>query len=209
MPQPDPLPEDNPFSTRRIRPGALRFLFPPGESVEQLIARLEENRGWGQIIGPHGSGKSALLATLIPALKAAGWHVVLFTLHDGQRKLPPPLPQLPECDPPRLLAVDGYEQLARWERLKIRRLCRKHAWGLLVTAHGPVNLPDLYRLEPTPALARRVVDELTGPRQNIVPEELLKRLYAEHRGDLRELLFSLYDHYEQLCKAATIGRGQE
>jgi hypothetical protein len=191
------LPEDNPFASRRIRPGAISFLFPPGESVEQLLARLESNGGWGQIIGPHGSGKSALLATLIPALESAGWHVMLVALHDGQRKLPPPLPHLPESDPPRLLVIDGYEQLGRWERAKAKRLCRKHEWGLLVTAHGPVKLPDLFRTEPSPALARRIVDQLIGRLRVEISEEILQQLYAEHCGDLRELLFSLYDQYEQ------------
>src|SRR5262245_4595947 len=67
----------NPFSTRHIRPGALPYLFPPGESAAGLVDRLQA-AGWcGQIIGPHGSGKSTLLAALVPALEAAGRMVVL------------------------------------------------------------------------------------------------------------------------------------
>jgi hypothetical protein len=202
-----PLPEDNPFSTRHIRPGAMPFLFPPGESVSQLIERLEGNGGWGQIVGPHGSGKSALLATLIPTLQFAGWHVDLIELHDGQRKLPPPLPDLPEAEPPRLLVIDGYEQLGCGARNTIQRRCRKIGWGLLITAHAAVNLPELYHLEPSSALARRIVEQLTASRDRTIPDELIERLYAEHGGDLREVLFSLYDHYEPFCKAATTGRG--
>ena len=59
----------NPFSTRRVRPGAIAYCFPEGVDVETLLARLHEN-GWrGEIVGPHGSGKSALLATLMPAIE--------------------------------------------------------------------------------------------------------------------------------------------
>jgi hypothetical protein len=204
---PDPLPEDNPFSTRHIRPGAKPFLFPEGETVEQLVDRLAANDGWGQIVGPHGSGKSALLAALIAALRSAGWHVTLVELHDGQRKLPPPLPELPEATPPRLLVIDGYEQLGRSARNTIQRRCRKLDWGLLATSHVSVNLPELYCMAPTAALARRIVEQLTVSHGRTIPDELIERLYAEHGGDLRELLFSLYDHYEPYCKAAASGGG--
>ena len=47
-----------------------------------------ENGWWGEILGPHGAGKSALLATLIPAVERAGRRPVLVELHDGQRRLP-------------------------------------------------------------------------------------------------------------------------
>ena len=55
----------NPFSTRHVRPGAIGYRFPAGKSAAVLIARLEKNDWQGQIVGPHGSGKSALVATLI------------------------------------------------------------------------------------------------------------------------------------------------
>jgi hypothetical protein len=197
MTKPDLLPEDNPFSTRHIRPGAFSFLFPPGESAERLVERLESLRGWGQILGPHGSGKSALLAALVPALQSAGWHVWLVALHDGQRKLPPPLPCLPEFPPPRLLVIDGYEQLGRRARNKIQRLCRKRTWGLLVTAHQSVEFPDLCRLEPSLELARRIVNKLSGSDRDQIPEDVLASLYRLHQGNLREVLFGLYDHYER------------
>jgi len=62
----------NPFSTRFIRPGAVEFLFPAGQTAETLVETLRQHAWQGQIIGPHGSGKSTLLAALVPALEAAG-----------------------------------------------------------------------------------------------------------------------------------------
>ncbi len=56
--------QSNPFSTRFVRPGALAYRFPPGESAATLVERLAAS-GWrGQIVGPHGSGKSTLVAAL-------------------------------------------------------------------------------------------------------------------------------------------------
>ena len=66
MPAPDAA-KSNPFSTRFIRPGAIEYLFAPGQTADSLIDRLRHNQWRGQIIGPHGSGKSTL------AVRAAGF----------------------------------------------------------------------------------------------------------------------------------------
>ncbi len=55
------FPAENPFCTRRIRPGALPYFFPPGASIETILQRFQDFAGWGEIVGPHGSGKSTLL----------------------------------------------------------------------------------------------------------------------------------------------------
>src|SRR5690349_19179309 len=81
-------PESNPFSTRWTWPGAVPFLFPVGVTVESLVAKLPASHWRGQIIGPHGTGKSTLLATLLPAIEQAGRSPELIVLRDGQRRLP-------------------------------------------------------------------------------------------------------------------------
>ena len=106
----------NPFSTRRMRPGALPFVFPPGLDAEALVARLRENDWRGEIIGPHGSGKSTLLATLIPCLARAGREPLLVTLHDRERSLRAHRALLARAHPGAIMIVDGYEQLAPWNK---------------------------------------------------------------------------------------------
>ncbi len=54
----------NPFSTRRIRAGAIDFLFEEGQSTQDLISKFSRSGFIGQIVGPHGSGKSTLLHEL-------------------------------------------------------------------------------------------------------------------------------------------------
>jgi hypothetical protein len=57
-------PASNPFATRFTRPGAIEFIFPAGESLATLVARLRACDWRGQITGPHGSGKAPLRAAL-------------------------------------------------------------------------------------------------------------------------------------------------
>lgn len=200
----------NPFCTRCIRPGAIPYRFPAGENSAALIARLEL-AGWrGAIVGPHGSGKSTLLATLLPGLSSLGLQVVPLVLHDGQRRLPrrfvATLPA-PAADatragpgerprPKTMVVVDGYEQLGFFNRCWLRWLCRHRRLGLLVTSHGPMGLPVLCQTEMTLNLAQRIVAELqVGFEPNIDADDVA-RLFPHYRGNLRELLFGLFDLYE-------------
>ncbi len=221
-----PSDEENPFCTRHIRPGAIPFLFPPGEDADVLVERLRQNHWRGEIVGPHGSGKSALLATLIPAIERAGRSVVRVELHDGQRRLPIDLVKKGDrhlaatvfcgiCDcllgasplffggarfgPDTVLIVDGYEQLSQWRRFLLSRRCRRHDVGLLVTAHASVHLPSLYRTAATPELAGRIVGQLTGGRPPLLSPAELAACLTRHGGNLREMLFDLYDLHER-CK---------
>lgn len=192
----DLLSEINPFATCRTRPGAIPFFFPPGQSAGQLIEKLRENGWWGEIVGPHGSGKSTLLATLAAELRGASIRLVAFQLHDDCRQLLHDWQHRIRAERPSVLAIDGYEQLGAWNRFRVRRLCRRGGIGLLVTAHETAGLPVLYRTCVTPELARRVVKHLLAEkRARILPEEIDARLDALH-GNLRELLFELFDLHE-------------
>lgn len=188
---------DNPFCTRRIRPGAMPFLFSVGQNAEALVERLQQNGWWGQIVGPHGSGKSALLATLIPSLELAGRHAVLVELHDGQRCVPLNLDRECRACVASVIIVDGYEQLSRWNRWLLKRLCRRRGWGLLVTAHTSVGLPPLYQTAATPELVEKIVGSLMAGQALPLPASELAEFLACHDGNLRETLFHLYDVFEK------------
>jgi energy-coupling factor transporter ATP-binding protein EcfA2 len=191
------FPAENPFCTRRIKPGALPYLFPPKANLESMVKQLKDTAGWGEIVGPHGSGKSTLLASLIPALHAAGWRTQLIELHDGERRLPVNLREIPETDIPFMLLVDGYEQLGSLSRFHLKRNCRRRGWGLIVTSHRPAGLPELFDTAVSPESANRIVQELLKQSDySISPEEIADR-FARHEGNLRELLFELYDLFEQ------------
>jgi len=187
---------DNPFSTRYVRPGAIPFLFPEAENVQRLLDRLREHGWWGAVVGPHGSGKSALMATLVEALEGLPRRVLRVDLHDKQRRLPSHARRALEDDPPEQLVVDGYEQLKRPGRWRLQRSCRRAGLGLLVGAHRPIGLPVLYRTGADLTLARRLVEQLAAGHEALVGDDDVTAAHARHGENVRELLFALYDLYE-------------
>ena len=165
--------------------------------MAQLVDRLRQNAWWGQIVGPDGSGKSALLAALVPAIKHAGRRTLVIELHDGQRRLPLDFRRAAESGRSTVLIVDGYEQLGLLSRFRVKRFCRRAGLGLLVTAHAPVGLPDLFHSAVSLQLAQQIVEQLQREHpSHITPEDVAER-FSLHGGNLRELLFELYDLYER------------
>lgn len=200
---PPPSRYANPFATCWTRPGAIRFQFPVEDSIARCLGRFAAARWQGAIVGPHGSGKSALLETLRPELIEAGWNVAVVALRDGQRRLPAGFlrPSLAADRP--LIVVDGYEQLSRASRLALRWRCRRAAAGLLVTAHTSVDLPTIYRTNSTMQLCAAIVSTLTERISSPISAVDVAASHARCGSNLRELLFELYARHEALVR---IGR---
>jgi len=186
------LPRVNPFSARFVEPGAIPYRVPGG--VAELVARFEAAGGWGEIVGPHGSGKSTLLASLLPHL--AAWTVRRVRLGAAGRAPPADLWPLPGPRP--LLVIDGFEQLDWLGRRRVARGCRRAGAGLLVTTHRPAGLPPLHRTDVTPEALAWVLARLlpADGRGVLAGFDAGERLRA-HRGSMREVLFELYDRWEQ------------
>lgn len=197
-------PLGNPFATRFTRPAAGEYLFPADVDAETLVARLRLNHWWGQITGPHGSGKSTLLQTLLPRLEAAGRAIVFYALNPSLPRSSSAMPSFGSLrasvaawTPTTQIVLDGYEQLGWLRRTWWKRQCRRHGAGLLVTGHGDLGLPPLWQTETSAELLHRVVLRLVGESTAPwLPDEQLDELFATHRGNLREVLFALYDLYE-------------
>jgi GTPase SAR1 family protein len=186
----------NPFATRFVRPGAVPFLFPPGLDAAALVTRLCYF-GWrGAIIGPHGSGKSTLLESLCRELERAGRVVIRFTLHDGQRGLSAPRVDARRWTSDTIVAIDGYEQLSRWNRWRLARRCRRSRCGLLVTSHRPTSLPELLRTEVGCDLLERIVAGLLEGKDRLICCDDVRQAFSRYRDNVREALFALYDLQE-------------
>ena len=78
---------ENPFSTRRVRPGAIAYEYAAPAGRQAALARFETAGRRGQIVGRMGR-EIRLLADLVRCWKQAGERVLLSELHDGQRRLP-------------------------------------------------------------------------------------------------------------------------
>jgi hypothetical protein len=194
--QTDAIPsrESNPFATCWTRPGAIPFRFPRNESASILVAKLAAQSWRGAIIGPHGSGKTTLVETLVPALFAAGRTVHTISLHNCQRRLS----RLPSCEGSDfLLVIDGYEQLSRLERIRILSSCYlKHA-GLIITSHEPTALPTLIELMPDLPLVEQIVADLCCKVSIAITTADVAASHACHGSNVREILFDLYERHEE------------
>ncbi len=206
---------ENPFATSFVRPGKTPFLFPPGEDADALVRRLQDCGWWGQITGQHGAGKSTLLHTLRAPLERAGREICWLTLRQGQRRLEISSQQRAAWSSQTLVIVDGFEQLPWWRRWRLKRWVKRGGAGLLVTAHSNVNLPQLLHVETSLETALQVVEGLlsqhreslqlqapSGQADNSAPPgeisaDAIKNSFIQHNGNIREMLFTLYDLYEQ------------
>ena len=191
----------NPFSTRYVRPGAMGFRFGPGPKFEQLVDRLRDTGYWGQIIGPHGTGKSTLVATLVERVHQYGIRAVHFELHDGQRHMPTAWQKTAwnafEQGRSTMVIVDGFEQLNRFCCWRVKHICRAKNWGLLVTAHKAVGLPTLYRTSTSAALAQSLTETLLSGYETTITPDQIQKAFQHHDGNLRNVFFALFDHYER------------
>lgn len=97
---------------------------------------------------------------------------------------------------PAIVIVDGYEQLNWLAIRRLRRKCLRLRWGLLVSAHRDIGLPTMHRTASTLELAVSLVGQLTG-EQPPIDRDVIRRAFVNHNGNLRDVFFELYDHYEQ------------
>lgn len=192
----DPRLRSNPFATRFTRPGAIEFLFPPETSTASLVSSLGTAGWWGQIIGPHGSGKSTLVATMLPDLESAGRIVRHAALSQGERELPAAVKDPGNWTERTQLVIDGYEQLSWWNRRTIQAACRRQGAGLLVTTHVSCGLPILFQTAPSLELAQSIVRKLLADEDQTIAPADVAQAYRQHPTNLREVLFQLYDLYQ-------------
>jgi hypothetical protein len=196
-------PATNPFATRHVKPGAMPFIFPAGESLDGLVARLADNEWQGEIVGPHGSGKSTLLASLIDRIERTGHKVVVYRLHEGDRYLPEQPTNIRTILTGTLVVVDGYEQLPYLRKWMLRSLCNLRGFGLLVTAHARTGLPLLWQTAVDLATFKQIVNQLlaadAAQPTPLEPDDIAAA-HAAHPMNLREALFKLYDTVESRRK---------
>lgn len=180
----------NPFSSSRGAPGVVPLV---GHSAPELCDRLARLGGIAQVTGPHGAGKSTLLAHLSRELRARGESPRIVRASRSTWPLPT------RCS---VLVVDEADTLPSWKRAALRLACRLSGTGLLLCVHADAGLPTLVRMDAGLSTARGVVEHLcSGWAVRVPRDDELAGLLARHEGNLRSVLFTLYDWYEQgrLC----------
>ncbi len=96
-----------------------------------------------------------------------------------------------------LVVVEGYELLSRRDQNKLARACREKRAGLLITCHASQGLPVLLHTVITVELAISLVEQLVPDGCEFVGPVDVRDSFARHGQNVRELLFEMYDLYEQ------------
>lgn len=229
----------NPFATCHTAPGAgpYRWVDPvdgelrssDSDSLDWLVSRILAHR-CSAIVGPHGSGKSSLLAVLEAPLRQrfSLVHRLCLQPRRNRRFWPPsgdaclllPCVLEPTNSAGKAIAtvraicrsradalwlIDGLERLGPGWRRVIIRVARARGVALLATLHCEQRfLPVVWRTELNEPLAKR----LTMDRLHDWPEYTEPLLsswddrWRRSAGNLRELWFQLFDEFETLDRAS-------
>lgn len=183
--------KDNPFRTERVL--AVRYR-PQGTTWEDLMSRLARMNYRAAIVGPEGSGKTTLLEDLVPRLGSLGFRTHSFGLKRDQRELPRDAATIvSRCGPKDIILLDGAEQMGRWAWGRFKSKCSRTG-GLIITSHRAGLLPTLLECGTTAELFREITGELV---KELPPEDVLNDLLSRHRGNVREAIRELYDHWAQ------------
>ncbi len=198
--------QPNPFSTRFIQPGAISYECFDGGTVTELaehFLKLPSKRGI--IVGPHGSGKSTLVASLVLKLPSIASHSRIHSLrfstdNSAAQSLNT---AVKEWTPHSIAILDGYEQLRFWSRLRVEKIARARSISILATAHRPVRgFETLWETSVTESSSRWVVEqlllqsELPSGVNELLQSEAWSRSRSKHGQNLRESLFDMYDWWQ-------------
>jgi len=212
----------NPFSTEFIAPAKVPYLFTTGAArrnpqqvdlhLESLLAKIRETPK-GLIVGPHGTGKSTLLHTLLPKLQQSFPRVAFHQLsRDPRRSM---MQRMIEdrrarkrminltSDLPKgaLLVIDGLEQLNRPARWRITRIASAKRATILAWTHRKLTGWNLIHETST---SSKMIQTLATDLMEDSPFELRRRITNELKQravtpstNVRDLWFEMYDRVQE------------
>jgi hypothetical protein len=194
----------NPFSTRFVKPGALHFHFQPGDSLSSVLEILRQTNWVGEIVGPHGSGKSTLVSEISSCFPQEK-QMAQFLVRTGDRQwkcFSQIRKWIGEQSSGSLLIVDGMEQLNCFFRWMIIRGCRQKRLGFLATAHRSIGLPTIITTTTSVDVFRRLVSQLISESSICFSADTIVEVFLRHQPNIREALFEMYDLAETKLRNA-------
>ena len=203
----------NPFSSCFLKPGANRYLFNPqdhADSVEgyseqrvlKLVAELLSSRAKRFcIVGPHGTGKSTLMVQIMNSGQVARVPHARVQLSSEDRNTAEMWRLQKQIDRG-VFAVDGYEQLSWFCKLKLVLATWRSGQRLIVTAHEPpLGFRVIHQTSRTEATDAHIVHSLlrdsSGKANELLASSFWRASRQRHGQNLRESLFDAYDWFEE------------
>ncbi len=189
--------ERNPYSTCFTAPGKLSFIFPDPDQPERLLTEFERQGFQGQIVGPHGCGKTTLTESLEPYLESRFPTIKRITIRtDGEVSGRIRENGIKNLHPSTLFVIDGIENMSWLQRRIFIKSIKRMAGGLLLTTHRAIRgVPVVYQIAPSFQIFSRIVS-LLSPDQPI-DQQLLKQVFTQNNDSIRESLMSLYTIWEE------------
>jgi len=198
----------NPFSTCFVKPGKLPLVGIDSETLSKLVDRFVESGWLGQIVGPHGVGKTTLTFAIVEKLLKR-WSngddfesilVCRLTIDSIRSTRGTEVQQIGSGEAPRrIFVVDGIERLSQLDRMALIYHCRRKDVGLLATTHRRVfGLPELTQWKSSKQTFRNIVERLLSERadKHAISDETTDRVFDQCEGNIRESLMCLYDIIE-------------
>ncbi|MDR2345019.1 MAG: hypothetical protein LBE18_03045 [Planctomycetaceae bacterium] len=189
----------NPFSTCNWQAGTIEYIFDTGVDIKKIYEKLLKSGGIGQIIGQHGTGKSALLESLKNFLIKNGLNVNKNVLNSSQKKLSHDFVlSLRKRDTNTFYILDGYEQLTLLSKLKLRFVRYKNTAGFIFTSHRPAPfIPVIYRTIAKPEVFQNLVRNMIKNTNFYITDKKINQIFQETEGNFRNGFFKLYDLFEE------------
>ncbi len=211
----------NPFSAKYLAPGYGEFIVPT--TWERLLAcrptrtaagtdrdqyllavtqRFQQANSIGQIVGPHGCGKTTLAHAMVAQLSEDFGDVRWLTIRNRQ---PTPFGStglaIQEISPgffcashKSLLVVDGFESLSWVNRMLMVANIRIAGMGLLVTTHRRhLGIAVVQQLQPDKTHFRKIALSKCGSTNRGISNAIMDRAFDSAQHDYREALMRLYD----------------
>ena len=190
---------NNPFATHFTETGR-RFIQPSETAdVASLVQGFLGNRRCGQIVGPHGCGKTSLAYAMARSMLAA-FREIQFTVIRGQSWRSWKVENVAHLEGEGdgdMRVVDGVESLSPFQRWCLVKSCLSRDCGLLLTTHRKRSgVPVIATLMPSLGQFEKIVQGLNGPPTTEVPAGKIQEAFELHGGDYREGLMYLYDFYQ-------------
>lgn len=184
----------NPFCTHWITPGSCDFCQRFDGEIKYVVQTFIDSGFRGQIVGPHGVGKSTLMHRISKQLDLEGLNPVQIKANfelggDSEKSL-----SAENC----IWVIDSFETLTRRQQMRVIKFTKRQRLGLLVTTHRQLSLPVITRLNPDIDHATSVVRNLQSRFGKVyLNDDDVRQLWAECSCDLRELLMACYDKWQE------------
>ena len=186
----------NPFAAKRLVPGTMDYVVPLESELKPFVAVAAKRfltTGVGQIVGPHGCGKTSLARAICDELRE-NFQAVRFVAVRNRRQIETVFEDIRQTGKAELLVVDGIERLSILHRRSLLS-CGKASGGkrtnVLITSHRiHFGWPLIQELAPTREHFCKIAAQFGS--SGLVEADFFEA-FDFAGGDYRQALMRLYD----------------